>query len=170
MELNSNELNFISTLVDKIMGLKDIIYVLDLDRKEVNDFVKNWIKSYKDKNNIETMNIEAMDEVDFYIISNECSVDYQNKILKNKLIFRNYDVDVAEMFSCKNVDKVKKLAETNRYTDDEISICSAFVTEENGIHYVFGRGRETAWRGYMIPYDHEEYKDKDIIELFYEYR
>ena len=74
MKLNLEELHYISIIVDSIVDTEELMSNSTLNRREVNSFVKDWIKFYKKKNDIEVMR-----KNDFLQISNQCIEEYHQK-------------------------------------------------------------------------------------------
>ena len=67
MKLKIQELHYISIIVDSIMDFGQI----GLNRKDVYEYMKEWIMSYKIENNIEEMTKE-----NFLEISDKCIEDF----------------------------------------------------------------------------------------------
>lgn len=67
MKLKIQELHYISIIVDSIMDFGQI----GLNRKDVYEYMKEWIMSYKLENNIEEMTKE-----NFMEISDKCIEDF----------------------------------------------------------------------------------------------
>ena len=67
MKLKIQELHYISIIVDSIMDFGQI----GLNRKDVYEYMKEWIMSYKLENNIEEMTKE-----NFLEISDKCIEDF----------------------------------------------------------------------------------------------
>ena len=79
MKLNLEELHYISIIVDSIVDTEELMSNSTLNRREVNSFVKEWIKYYKKKNDIEVMR-----KNDFLQISNQCIEEYHQKNFRKK--------------------------------------------------------------------------------------
>ena len=74
MKLKIQELHYISIIVDSIMDFGQI----GLNRKDVYEYMKEWIMSYKLENNIEEMTKE-----NFLEISDKCIEDFHlNRLAK----------------------------------------------------------------------------------------
>ena len=74
MKLKIQELHYISIIVDSIMDFGQI----GLNRKDVYEYMKEWIMSYKMENNIEEMTKE-----NFLEISDKCIEDFHlNRLTK----------------------------------------------------------------------------------------
>ena len=67
MKLKMQELHYISIIVDSIMDFGQ----MGLNRKDVYEYMKEWIMSYKLENNIEEMTKE-----NFMEISDKCIEDF----------------------------------------------------------------------------------------------
>lgn len=67
MKLKIQELHYISIIVDSIIDFGQI----GLNRKDVYEYMKEWIMSYKIENNIEEMTKE-----NFLEISDKCIEDF----------------------------------------------------------------------------------------------
>ena len=67
MKLKIQELHYISIIVDSIIDFGQ----MGLNRKDVYEYMKEWIMSYKIENNIEEMTKE-----NFLEISDKCIEDF----------------------------------------------------------------------------------------------
>lgn len=76
MKLKIQELHYISIIVDSIIDFGQI----GLNRKDIYEYMKDWIMSYKMENNIEEMTKE-----NFLEISDKCIEDFHLNRLSNKL-------------------------------------------------------------------------------------
>lgn len=77
MKLSIEELHYISIIVDSIVDTEGLVNDDILNRGEVNNFVKDYIKSYKEKNNIESMKKD-----DFLRVSDKCINEYHLNNIK----------------------------------------------------------------------------------------
>lgn len=77
MKLNLEELHYISIIVDSIVDTEGLVNDDILDRRSVDNFIKDWIKSYKEKNNIKSMKKD-----DFLRVSDKCINEYHLNNIK----------------------------------------------------------------------------------------
>lgn len=71
MKLTIQELHYISIIVDSIIDGEDLLSNNIPSRKNIDNFVKDWIKTYKEKNRI-----KEMTKNDFLKISDICIEKY----------------------------------------------------------------------------------------------
>lgn len=78
MKITLEEFHYINIIVDSMMDGDEMLNRNKLNRKDVYEYMKKWVISYKEDNNIEEMRKE-----DFLKISDKCIEEYHlNNLVK----------------------------------------------------------------------------------------